>query len=311
MRRVETPIQMHFPTSFQPFLHLPSSQLTIHSIRCCHSWPICRTAWPRGHMYACVQNHGRRCGSANNVVRGHTRIVFGSVLQRMLPLLSHRIKRLSLARRLTFAAGHLPQSTPHLWETVADFANVVCVASTECITSDESRMYAENIRELDPAAFASDSELAMELCGMPRGPHGATGYVLISPVNQCSNCGSNLHVRSDRFSKITVFDDTFGTFTATHYTKYCRKKGCSYQQHYGYHSFGNATEVFYDPSSLSLKYFISSRETAFSTDMLQKFDAEILIGHISYKQRADIYHCYEMRYEVQYINVAIYIIFVN
>ena len=45
--------------------------------------------------------------------------------------------------------------------------------------------------------------------------------------------------------------------------------------------------------------------------MLQKFDAEILIGHISYKQRADIYHCYEMRYEVQYINVAIYIIFVN
>lgn len=219
----------------------------------------------------------------------------------MLPLLSHRIKRLSLVRRLTFAAGYLPQSTPHFWDTVADFANVGHAASTECITVDESRMYAENIRELDPAAFASDSELTMELLGMPRGSHGVTGYVLISQVEQCSNCGSPLHVRSDRFSQITVFDDTFGTFTATHYTKYCRKRGCSYQQHYGYHSFGNATEVFYEPESLSLKYFISSRETAFSTDMLKKFDTEILIGQISYKQRADIYnynHCYETRYDV-------------
>lgn len=219
----------------------------------------------------------------------------------MLPHLSQRIKRLSLARRLTFAAGYLPQSMPHFWETVADFANVGRAASNECITSDESRMYAENIRELDPAAFDSDSELTIELLGMPRGPRDATGYVLISPVEQCLNCSSTLHVRSDRFSQITVFDDTFGTFTATHYTKYCRKRGCSYQQHYGYHSFGNATEVFYEPSSLSQKYFISSRETAFSTDMLKKFDAEILIGQISYKQRADIYnynHCYETRYDI-------------
>ena len=39
-----------------------------------------------------------------------------------------------------------------------------------------------------------------------------------------------------------------------------------------------------------LPYFISSRETAFEMSMLIKLDADILIGLMSYKQRADVYN---------------------
>ena len=35
-------------------------------------------------------------------------------------------------------------------------------------------------------------------------------------------------------------------------------------------------------------YFISSSETAFKMKMLSKFDAEVLLGQISYKQVVDL-----------------------
>ena len=208
----------------------------------------------------------------------------------MLPLLSQRIKKASVLRRLTFAAAKFPSSTPYSWEAVAAFASVGTTG--EGVTADDCRLFAENITSLDATAFATDAELLIELCSIPRGPHSATGLVLISPQSVCNVCGMGLYVRPDRFSKLVVFDEKQGTLPATHYTKYCRKKGCSYQQHYGYHSFGNGSEVFYERSCLDSEYFVSSRETAFSTEMLKKLDVEILIGQLSYKQKADIYNNY-------------------
>ena len=180
----------------------------------------------------------------------------------MLPLLSQRIKKASVLCRLTFAAAKFPPSTPYSWEAVAAFASVGTTG--EGVTADDCRLFAENITSLDTTAFATDAELLIELCSIPRGPHSATGLVLISPQGP------------DRFSKLVVFNEKQGTLPATHYTKYCRKKGCSYQQHYGYHSFGNGSEVFYERSCLDSEYFVSSRETAFSTEMLKKLDVEIL-----------------------------------
>ena len=46
----------------------------------------------------------------------------------------------------------------------------------------------------------------------------------------------------------------------------------------------------YDEDWSTLPYFMSTRETAFSMDMLHRLDKEILIGQISYKQRAEIYN---------------------
>ena len=54
-------------------------------------------------------------------------------------------------------------------------------------------------------------------------------------------------------------------------------------------------EVYYDKDWASLPFFMSSRETAFTMKMMQRLDTEILIGQLSYKQRADIYnHIHEV-----------------
>lgn len=41
---------------------------------------------------------------------------------------------------------------------------------------------------------------------------------------------------------------------------------------------------------MTLPHFMSTCETAFTMDMLHCLDKEILVGQISYKQRADIYN---------------------
>ena len=41
---------------------------------------------------------------------------------------------------------------------------------------------------------------------------------------------------------------------------------------------------------MTLPYFLSTQETGFELSMLKKFDAELLIGQLSYKQKADIYN---------------------
>lgn len=51
-----------------------------------------------------------------------------------------------------------------------------------------------------------------------------------------------------------------------------------------------------DNNWAELPYFISTSKTGFSTTLLEKFDAELLLGQLSYKQKADIYNFYH-KYE--------------
>ena len=41
---------------------------------------------------------------------------------------------------------------------------------------------------------------------------------------------------------------------------------------------------------MSLPYFLSSQETGYELEMLRRFDVELLIGQVSYQQKADIYN---------------------
>ena len=156
----------------------------------------------------------------------------------------------------------------------------------------------------------SDSELIREAVRLKRmGSDDPIGIVMISSRVVCMKCGLRLYVRQDRSSKVVLYDDTLGTILSTHYTKYCRKKGCSFQQHYGYSTVGHADEMTYDSDWFSLPYFMCTRETAISMDMLYRLDKEILIGQVSYKQRSDIYneiHGYNTNRSVQLL--AFYII---
>lgn len=206
----------------------------------------------------------------------------------MLSVLCKTIKDASVVRRLEFAASFYPRSMPSYWERVASFS-LKTKEDRNSLAPDQARQFVENIEVVDNGAFASDIELTREMMekqgeGMPR------GIVLISQNESCLLCGSRLYIRADRTSQVTVYDDSFGTVPGTHYTKYCRKRGCSFQQHYGYHTSGNMSVVTYDSNWSTLRYFLSTRETAFSMDMLHRLDKEILIGQISYKQRAEIYN---------------------
>ncbi len=99
----------------------------------------------------------------------------------------------------------------------------------------------------------------------------------------------SLLVKADRPSKIVLYTEQFGTIHGTEYRKICKRfrAGCSFVQHYEYHT--NGGDVVYEDDSLSLPYFISTRETGFQTSLLQRFDIKILIGQLSYKQRSDRY----------------------
>lgn len=48
--------------------------------------------------------------------------------------------------------------------------------------------------------------------------------------------------------------------------------------------------MYYNNDWVTLPYFLSSQETGFEMFILKKYDIELLIGQMSYKQRADIYN---------------------
>lgn len=200
------------------------------------------------------------------------------------------MKDASVLRRLQFAAKFYPPSLPNYWESLAQFS-VKNKEERNGLSPDLARQIIENLEVIDSGALSSDRDLIKEIVLMKKGGNDdLLGVVLISDKASCRYCESRLYIRSDRSVKVTIYDDNMGTLPGTHYTKYCRKRGCSFQQHYGYYSQGDTGDVKYDHDWSKLPYFMSTRETALSIDMLSRLDREILIGQISYKQRADIYN---------------------
>ena len=48
--------------------------------------------------------------------------------------------------------------------------------------------------------------------------------------------------------------------------------------------------MVYDKNCLELSYFLSTNMTAFAMGMLSTLSAEILLGQMSYRQKADMYN---------------------
>lgn len=208
----------------------------------------------------------------------------------MFGVLVQKVKDISVVRRLTFASTFFSPHMPNYWQAVADFS-VMHKPSRNEITPEQAKVLVENLEIMDAEVFSTEHDLVREIVTTPLLNKGIPlGVVLISKKENCDVCGSSLKVRADRPAIVTVYDDRFGTLPATHFTKYCRKTGCSFQQHYSFSTRGDPSEITYDSTWQSLSYFMSSRETAFNLDMLKRLDTEILIGQISYKQRADIYN---------------------
>ncbi|XP_019627743.1 PREDICTED: uncharacterized protein LOC109472414 [Branchiostoma belcheri] len=79
----------------------------------------------------------------------------------------------------------------------------------------------------------------------------------------------------------------YGTFFGMKYPKICAQK-CRFVQYYGYYTINGMK--FYDDDWEENEYLLSSSVTAIQLKMLRDFDAELLIGIMSYDQKADIYN---------------------
>ena len=198
------------------------------------------------------------------------------------------VPNVSILRRLLFAARHVSKECPNYWNIVADFA------FGPCTSKQDVRLLIENLDFLDDKAFQTDKELMKELHTSQGYQHQPLGIVFISTNNTCRFCGGKLLIRADRPSFMTVYTDDIGTVHATHFRKYCQnsQKKCHYTQHYGFHTYGDSGDMIFDPDWDQQPYFLSTSKTAFSLSFLRKFEAEILLGQISYHQKSCIYNYY-------------------
>ena len=205
----------------------------------------------------------------------------------MLGVIAKYIQDVSVLRRLMFAVMFLPPELPDLWNVAIQFATCGKINSKNSMTEEQTKALMENLQELNATAFDSDRILfkhiiAFEIAGKP------LGVPLISSNNVCLQCMGELTLRKDRFAAVVIYDDTTGTIPGSHFHKYCRNQSCSFVQYYGYYS--QNSKVSYNQGWIDLPYFVSSRETVFSIELLKQMDAEILIGEVSFQQRADIYN---------------------
>lgn len=147
-------------------------------------------------------------------------------------------------------------------------------------------MLVENLQLLNERAFATDISLRLELHAMSHGEAEPLGIVLVSHQKTCQECGGKLILRGDRPSRVTVYTESQGTVLGSHFAKFCQnyRKGCSYNQHYGYYSMGTKSISYYDVDWDKRPYLVSTSQTAFELKLLKRFDFELLIGEISYKQ---------------------------
>ena len=209
-----------------------------------------------------------------------------------MDLVAAQVKDVTVFRRMQFAAAYLPEEMPHYWEIVTSFANKNQTDKV-VVTSETTRVLIENLQFLGSKLFSMDLDLTKELITMEYGAdRKQIGIPLIPPQKQCQKCNGNLLLRCDRPSRISLYTEAYGTVPATHYHKYCNNyyKGCTFSQHYGFHKSPGEENTSYDSNCMDLPYFVSSQETAFEVSMLKHFDAELLLGQISYKQKADIYN---------------------
>ena len=171
----------------------------------------------------------------------------------------------------------------------------------DTVTPEQARVFMENIQTLNARAFDTDDVLFREIIQTKIPSGRPLGVPLVSTNNMCLLCGSKLLLRKDRPAPMVLYDESQGTIPASHFHKNCSQRACTFTQYYGYYTTATVKScgALYNQDWESLPYFVASKETAFSTKLLRRLDAEIVIGQMSYKQRADIYNCVH-----DYISVA-------
>lgn len=147
---------------------------------------------------------------------------------KMLSVLLQKVRDLSVVMRMSFASTFLPCDMPNYWQADAEFS-VMHKPSRNELTAEQVKILVENLEVMDAETFTIEPGLFHQMVTMSYPGTGTRmGIVLISNKKNCEVCGSALKIRADRSSLVTLYDDRMGTLPATHFTKYCRKTGCSF-----------------------------------------------------------------------------------
>lgn len=207
-----------------------------------------------------------------------------------MDLLPPELCDVAVLRRILFAAVYLPTDLPNYWSVLTQFAS----QGNFSLQPQLMKIAVENLKSLNEKAFVTDKQLVNEIHALPQTPSSLSplGIILVPPRTNCKLCGGKLLVRNDRGSHIMVYTESFGTVVGTHYHKFCQnfRKGCIFRQYYGYSSQGSQSLVYCDDECIEHEYFVSTSGTAFEMTMLKRFDVELLLGQISYSQKAEIYN---------------------
>lgn len=178
----------------------------------------------------------------------------------MLGVLAKYFQDVSILRRLLFAVVFLNPELPMFWGVVVEFATAAKISKTS-VTADQVKTLVENLQTLNSRAFATDNLLNRELISLAIPGIKPLGYILISPVTKCVNCGSQLQLRKDRHSSVTIYDHQLGSIPGAHFHKLCQRKTCQVAQYYGYYTHKGC--LMFNEDWESLQYFGSSQDTFF------------------------------------------------
>ena len=97
---------------------------------------------------------------------------------------------------------------------------------------------------------------------------------------------------------MAVYTDDMGTVNATHFRKYCQnsRKQCHFTQYYGFHKNSDSRNIIFDQDWEQHQYLVSTSKTAFSLSFLKRFEAEPLLGQVSFNHKSAMHNFYN-KYE--------------
>lgn len=149
-----------------------------------------------------------------------------------------------------------------------------------------------------------DGELWKEFndFSMEEGEHGL-GVVLVTAKSNCRMCRNCLRLNICRISDVIVYHETKGTCLGSKIPKVCCVKKCSFTQHYGYYTIGD--KKYYDEDWVDNEYLLCSTRTAFDLTFLKKYEIEILLSKMSFKEKAEIYNAFHDNRSVETIQSRI------
>lgn len=110
--------------------------------------------------------------------------------------------------------------------------------------------------------------------------------ILVTVLYECRKCNKTLQIKGD-YKKVTIYDYAKGTSTGIRFTKFCRQ--CFIYEHAGYY-------VQDGYRLLDLENFekydilLSTEDTAFTKRTLKTFSWELVIGHMAFMTKAEIYN---------------------